>query len=107
MTILLNCCYLFIAVSAATAAVVNILCIVMQVMAVRNGGRLRLYMTRWNITELKELFVNLGDPDRRRRYMLILHIFKICVYVFLTSAVLSFLLFFIHAFYQRSKLGVS
>ncbi len=105
MMILRICFYLFVGVTTVVVTACQILWIVLQVLAAREGGRLHLYMTRHNIAEFEMLFLNQSDPSRRRLYLSILHIFKICLCAFLILGVSSFVLFFIYVFYQRSKLG--
>ena len=90
------------AVCVVTLVVHNILWFLLQIISMRKGERFHLYMTRCNIAKLKHLFVNLSDPDHRRRYMFILNIFKVSLYVFGISCVLLLVLFLGHAYYQGS-----
>lgn len=101
------CIYLLIAMASAMAVACNVLWIVLKVMAIREGSRLRLhYITRDNIVKLEELIVNQSDPDRRRLYLSLLHICQICYYIFLILSVFVFALFIGYALYQKIKLGV-
>ena len=72
--------YCLISVTVALIVVSNILWIIMQVIALREGHKPSLISYWRNLKEIRHLFCNQDDANRRRRYMLIMNLFNGCIW---------------------------
>ena len=91
-----ECVYRLMAVAVALAAVGTILWVIIQAIAIYEGHKPHLIGHWRNLKEINQLFRNQDNPARRRKYMLIMHLFLGCMCVEAVCFAVLSVLFFIN-----------
>ncbi|KPK34131.1 MAG: hypothetical protein AMJ65_18825 [Phycisphaerae bacterium SG8_4] len=87
--------YCLVAAIVALSVGASMLWGIIQAIALYEGHKPRLIGYWRNLKEIRQLFRNQDNPTRRRRYMLVMHLFDGCLWAVVVCLVVFLVLLFV------------